>query len=118
MTLQPLSQIAINCILAKRSAELEGDGCVYDLSAPHQRNISPSEKLRVGDYVRLHLWLPGEDSHIAIDLAEVEWIESHRIKIELLSVSPEIQARLSQFKVSQEAAPRPHHTTEQILIRF
>ncbi|MDH5667810.1 MAG: hypothetical protein OEY86_07360 [Nitrospira sp.] len=118
MTFQPSSQIAINCILAKRSAGLEGDGCVYDLSAPHQRNISPSEKLRVGDYVRLRLWLPGEDSHIAIDMAEVEWVENHRIKIELLSVSPEVQARLSQFKISENAGPRSYHTTEQILIRF
>ena len=117
MALQPLSQIAINCILAKRSAELEGDGCVYDLSAPSQ-NISPSEKLRAGDYVRLRLWLPGEDAHILIDLAEVEWIKSHWIKIELLSVSPEVQARLSQYKTSQDSAPRPHYTTEQILIRF
>jgi len=117
MVLQPLSQIAINCILAKRSAELEGDGCVYDLSAP-SKNISPSEKLRAGDYVRLRLWLPGEDSHISIDLAEVEWIESHWIKVELLSVSPEVQARLSQFKTSPDSAPRPHYTTEQILIRF
>lgn len=117
MSLQPLSQVAINCILAKGSAGLEGDGCVYDLSAPH-RNVSPPEKLRAGDYVKLRLWLPDEDSHISIDLAEVEWIESHRLKVDLLSVSPEVRARLKQFKLSQNSAPRTHHTTDQILIRF
>jgi hypothetical protein len=117
MSLQPLSQIAINCILAKGSDGLEGDGCVYDISAPH-RNVSPPEKLRAGDYVRLRLWLPDEDSHISIDLAEVEWIENHWIKVDLLSVSPEVRTRLRQFKSSQNSAPRTQHTSEQILIRF
>lgn len=117
MALQPLSQIAINCILAKRSQDLEGDGCAYDLSAPHQ-NISPPEKLRAGDYVKLRLWFPDEDSHVSIDLAEVEWIESHWLKVDLLSVSPEIQARLRQFKASQGAILHSHRSTEHILIRF
>jgi len=117
MDLQPLSQIAINCLLAKRSSELEGEGCFFDLAAP-SKNIPRPEKLRAGDYVKLRLWLPDEDSHISIDLAEVEWIDSHQMKVELLSVSPEIQARLSQCKLSQDSGPRPHYTTEQILIRF
>ena len=117
MSYQIHSQIAINCILAKGSAGLEGDGCCYDLSVPH-RKVSPPDNLQVGDYVRLHLWLPDEDSHISIDLAEVEWIKNHWIKVELLSVSPEIQTRLRQFKASQDSSPRQHHTTEQILIRF
>jgi len=117
MALQPLSQIAINCILAKRSEGLEGDGCAYDLSAPH-RNISPQEKLRAGDYVKLRLWFPDEDSHVSIDLAEVEWIESHWLKVDLLSVPPDIQARLRQFKASQDSTAHSHQSTEQILIRF
>jgi hypothetical protein len=117
MALQPLSHIAINCILAKGSSGLEGDGCFYDLSAPH-RNISPTEKLRAGDYVKLRLWFPDEDSHVSIDLAEVEWIENHWLKVDLLSVPPEIQARLRQFKASQDSTPRSDQPTKQILIRF
>lgn len=118
MPLQPLSQIGINCILAKGSAGLEGDGCLYDLSTPH-KNVSPPEKLRAGDYVRLRLWFPDEDSHISIDLAEVEWVESHRLKVDLLSMSPEVRARLNQFKGSQHTTRRVHHApSEQILIRF
>jgi hypothetical protein len=81
--------------------------------------MSSPEKLRAGDYVRLRLWFPDEDSHISIDLAEVEWVESHRLKVDLLSVSPEVRARLNQFKGSQHSVHRIHHApSEQILIRF
>ncbi|MCP9472092.1 MAG: hypothetical protein NNA30_05110 [Nitrospira sp.] len=118
MSLQPLSRVAINCILAKGGSGLEGDGCLYDLSAPDRR-ISPQTQLRAGDYVKLRLWLPDEDSHMSVELAEVDWIDSHRLKVDLLSLSPEVRAKLHQFKASQRATRSTHETaTEHILIRF
>ena len=118
MSFQLLSQIGINCILAKGSASLEGDGCLYDLSTPDQ-NVSSPDKLRAGDYVRLRLWFPDEDSHLSIDLAEVEWIESHRLKVDLLSISPEVRARLNKFKELQRSAQHSQSApSDQILIRF
>src|SRR5689334_9487927 len=117
MSSAPLSQMLINCILKRGQAGLEGEGCLYELSAPH-REVSAAERLRTGDYVKVRLWLPDEDAHIAVDLAEVEWIESHWIKVDLLSVSPENQARLNQFKSLQRSSSRTRRSSEQILIRF
>jgi hypothetical protein len=117
MPSSPLSQMLINCILKRGKAGLEGEGCLYELSAPN-REVSAPDKLRTGDYVKIRFWLPDEDAHIAVDLAEVEWIESHWIKVDLLSVSPENQARLNQFKSVQRSSSRSPRTSEQILIRF
>ena len=99
MATAPLSQMLINCILKRGQAGLEGEGCLYDMSVPN-REISAPEKLRTGDYVKIRFWLPDEDAHISVDLAEVEWIESHWLKVDLLSVSPENQARLNQDRKS------------------
>lgn len=118
MSLQPLSRVAINCLLTKSSSGLEGDGCFYDLASPH-RSISSQTRLRAGDYVKLRLWLPDEDSHFTVELAEVEWIDNHRLKVDLLSVSPEVRARLNQFKASQQVTRSASETvTDHILIRF
>lgn len=118
MSLQPLSRVAINCILAKGGSRLEGDGCLYDLSAP-DRIVSPQTQLRAGDYVKLRLWLPDEDSPMSVELAEVDWIDGHRLKVDLLSLSPEIRAKLNQFKASQRVTLPAHElSTEHILIRF
>ena len=117
MPTAPLSQMLINCILKRGQAGLEGEGCLYELSAPH-RQVSAPDKLRTGDYVKIRLWLPDEDAHISVDLAEVEWIESTWVKVDLLSVSPENQARLNKFKSLQRSSSHPRRTSEQILIRF
>ncbi|MBM4127117.1 MAG: hypothetical protein FJ247_07175 [Nitrospira sp.] len=117
MPTSPLSQMLINCILKRSQTGLEGEGCLYELSAPN-REVSAPDKLRTGDYVKIRFWLPDEDAHIAVDLAEVEWVESHWIKVDLLSVSPENQARLNQFKSVQRTSSRAPRTSEQILIRF
>jgi hypothetical protein len=117
MSLQVHRQVAINCILSKGSEGLQGEGCVYDLSVPRQPMSTP-ETLRPGDFVKLHLWIPDEDSHISINLAEVQWVKPDCIKVDLLTVSPPDQTRLNQFTASQDPAPRTNQATRQVLIWF
>ncbi|MCP9452696.1 MAG: hypothetical protein NNA23_08440 [Nitrospira sp.] len=121
MSLQPLSRVAITCLLTKGSAELEADGCLYDLTAPNHTTTLPVP-LRAGDYVKLRLWLPNDDSPLSVELAEVEWVENHRLKVDLLSLSPEARTRLNQFRASQRAIPpmrgMSDTATDHILIRF
>ncbi|MCP9455116.1 MAG: hypothetical protein NNA18_03280 [Nitrospira sp.] len=121
MSLQPLSRVAITCLLATDSTGLEADGCLYDLTTPNQTTALPTQ-LRAGDYVKLRMWLPNDDSPLSVELAEVEWIENHRIKVDLLSLSPEARRRLNQFKASQQATPPmggvSNTSIDHILIRF
>lgn len=112
-----LSKIGINCMLSKGSDGLRGDGCVYELSSPHSVILNP-EKLRPGDYVKLRLWFPEENAYSLIELAEVQWVKNEWIKIELLLVSPEDQARLRQFVTSADPpVPASARMDEQIMIR-
>jgi hypothetical protein len=117
MSLQLHRQVAINCILSKGSEGLQGEGCVYDLTSPRQPMSTP-EALRPGDFVKLHLWIPDEDSHISVNLAEVQWVKSDSIKVDLLVVSPPDQTRLNQFTSSQDPAARVTQSTRHVLIRF
>jgi hypothetical protein len=86
-------------MLSKGGDGLRGDGCVYELSSPHPVILNP-ERLRPGDYVKIRLWFPDENTSSVIDLAEVQWVENEWINIELLLVSPKDQARIRQFVVS------------------
>ncbi len=112
-----LSKIEIDCILSNDNANLTGDGCIYDLSSSSP-TISRPERLHPGDYVKLRLWLPNESSCIFVELAEVQWVKQHWIKVDLLITSPEDQARLRQFiAVEDQASPSSRRKAEQILIR-
>jgi hypothetical protein len=112
-----LSQIEIDCILSTKDESLIGDGCIYDLSSSSP-TISQPKHLHPGDYVKLRLWLPDESSCIFVELAEVQWVKSHWIKVELLITSPEDRARLRQFVALEEwPSPSSRRKSEQILIR-
>ena len=113
-----LSQIEIDCILSNDNERLTGDGCIYDLSSSSSPTISRPEHLHSGDYVKLRLWLPDESLCIFVELAEVQWVKQHWIKVDLLITSPEDQARLRQFiAVEDQASPSSRRKAEQILIR-
>lgn len=117
MSIRLHSRITIDCMLSQGVQGLRGDGCVYEMSRSRPQVSNPS-KLRVGDYVKMHLWLPDDNSHILIELAEIQWIKDHWIKAELIVVSPTDQMRLKQFMASQGQFLRHSHTvSEQILIR-
>lgn len=112
-----LSKIGIDCMLSKGADRLTGDGCVYELSVSHPAILNP-EKLRPGDYVKLRLWFPDEKTYSVIKLAEVQWVKHEWIKIELLLVSPEDQARLRGFAASEgNHFPASARIGEQIMIR-
>ena len=111
-----LSKIVIECILSKDHEGLRGEGCIYDLSSSSP-TISPSEHLHPGDYVKLRLWLPEESICLFVELAEVQWVRNHWIKVDMLVTSPEDRARLRQFaSVEDQSAPTSRRKSEQILI--
>jgi hypothetical protein len=87
-------------MLSKGGNGLRGDGCVYDISSSLPVLLPPT-KLRPGDYVKLRLWFPDENTFSVIELAEVQWVKNEWIQIELLLVSPKDQSRLRQFVVSE-----------------
>src|SRR5690349_10183187 len=112
-----LSKIGIDCMLSTGDDGLRGDGCVYELSSSHPVILNP-EKLRAGDYVKLRLWFPDENTYSVIELAEVQWVKNEWIKIDLLLVSPKDQARLRQFAASERHhVPVSVRGDEQIMIR-
>ena len=76
-----LSKIGIDCMLSKGSNGLRGDGCLYELSTSHPIILTPT-RLRPGDYVKLRLWFPDENSFSVIELAEVQWVKNEWIQID------------------------------------
>jgi hypothetical protein len=112
-----VSKIAIDCILSEGSEGLQGDGCIYALSSSLPSVTTP-DHLHSGDYVKLRLWLPNDSSHILIDLAEVQWVKNHWIKLDLLLTSPRDQARLRRLvDPTGQALPTSRRMWEQIVIR-
>jgi hypothetical protein len=112
-----LSKIGIDCMLSKGGNGLKGDGCVYDLSSLLPVILTPT-RLRPGDYVKLRLWFPDDNTFSVIELAEVQWVKNEWIQIELLLVSPKDQTRLRQFVTADgNHVPTSASLGQQIMIR-
>ena len=86
----------IDCVLANVSQQLEADGCVLEcLEGGHK--LTTPDHLRAGDFVKIQLWLEGEEAFIDIRLAEVRKIHEHWIAVEVIQVSPNDRMRLKRF---------------------
>jgi hypothetical protein len=89
-------KFTIDCVLANVSKQLEADGCVLEcLEGGHK--LTTPDHLRAGDFVKVQLWLEGEEAFIDIRLAEVRKVHEHWISVEVIQVSPNDRMRLKRF---------------------
>ena len=89
-------RFTIDCVLANVSTQLQADGCVLERLEGGCK-LSTPEHLRAGDFVRVQLWLEGEEAFIDIRLAEVRRVHGHWIAAEVIQVSPNDRMRLKRF---------------------
>jgi hypothetical protein len=86
----------IDCVLAHVSGHIQADGCVLERLEGGCK-LSTPEHLRAGDFVRVQLWLEGEEAFIDIRLAEVRRVHGHWIAAEVIQVRPNDRMRLKRF---------------------
>ena len=89
-------KFTIDCVLANVTRQLEADGCVLERLEAGCKLITPGH-LRAGDFVKVQLWLEGEEVFIDIRLAEVRSVHEHWIAVEMIQVSPDDRMRLKRF---------------------
>jgi hypothetical protein len=73
-------KFTIDCVLANVSSQLEADGCVLErLEGGHKcgHKLTTSDHLAAGDFVKVQLWLEGEEAFIDIRLVEVKRVHTH-----------------------------------------
>jgi hypothetical protein len=102
----------IDCVLANRSTQLEADRCVLKC-VEDRHTLTTPDHLRVGDTVKVQLWLEGDEAFLDIRLAVVTRIYQHWITVEVIRVSPNDRMRLKRFTISME---EPAHI-DHLLIR-
>jgi hypothetical protein len=93
-------KFTIDCVLANVSRRLEADGCVLErLEGGHKcgHKLTTPDHLTAGDFVKVQLWLEGEEVFIDIRLAEVKRVHTHWITVEVIVVSPNDRMRLKRF---------------------
>src|SRR5205807_4710105 len=78
-------KFAIDCMLANVSSLLEADGCVLEFSNTGYTRITP-DRMRSGDFVKVRLWVEGEEAFVDIQLAEVKKVHKHWINVEVIHV--------------------------------
>jgi PilZ domain len=89
-------KFTIDCVLANATRQLEADGCVLERLETGCKLTTP-DHLTAGDFVKVQLWLEGEEAFIDIRLAEVRRVHGHRIAVEVIQVSPNDRIRLKRF---------------------
>jgi len=89
-------KFTIDCVLANVSGQLEADGCVLEYLEDGCKLTTP-DHMRAGDFVKVQLWLEGEEAFIDIRLAEVRRVHGHWIAVEVIQVSPNDRMRLKRF---------------------
>jgi len=93
-------KFTIDCVLANGSRRLEADGCVLErLEGGHTcgHKLTTPDHLTAGDFVKVQLWLEGEEAFIDIRLAEVKRVHAHWITVDVIVVSPNDRMRLKRF---------------------
>jgi hypothetical protein len=104
-------KFTIDCVLANVSTQLEADGCVLEcLEGGHK--LTTPDHLTPGDFVKVQLWLEGEETFIDIRLAEIRGVHLHWITVEVIQVSPNDRMRLKRFI----DAPAAMHIKESALL--
>ena len=88
-------KITIDCMLASESNQLQADGCVLERSGDGHKLISP-DRMRSGDFVKVRLWVEGEEAFVDIQLAEVKKVHNHWIKVEVIHLSQTDRLRLKR----------------------
>ncbi len=104
-------KFTIDCVLVNGSSQLEADGCVLE-SVEAGCKLSTPDHLTVGDFVKVQLWLEGEESFIDIRLAEVRRVHEHWVAVEVIQVSQNDRIRVKRFI----DAPAAMHIEEPALI--
>jgi hypothetical protein len=89
-------KFTIDCVLANVNRQLEADGCVLE-STEGGCKLSTPDQMTVGDFVRVQLWMEGEEAFVDIRLAEVRRVHHHWIAVEVIQVSPNDRLRLKRF---------------------
>ena len=90
---------------------------MYEMSVSQQQVLSPT-KLRVGEYAKIRLWLPGDTAHVFIELAEIRWIKHPWISVEILVLSATDQQRIKRFtELQAQLSHSPYLDSKHILIR-
>ena len=97
-------KFTIDCVLANVTRQLEADGCVLERLEAGCKLITPGH-LRAGDFVKVQLWLEGEEVFIDIRLAEVRSVHEHWIAVEMIQVSADDRRRLKRFIDAPAAMP-------------
>ena len=93
-------KFTIDCVLANVGRQLKADGCVLErLEGAHQcgHKLTTPDHLTVGEFVKVQLWLEGEEAFIDIRVAGVKRIHTHWITVEVIVVSPNDRMRLKRF---------------------
>ena len=89
-------KFTIDCVLANVGSQLEADGCVLERLEAGCRLITP-DHLRAGDFVKVQLWLEGEEVFIDIRRAGVKNVHEHWIAVEMIQVSPDDRMKLNDL---------------------
>ena len=90
------TRFTIDCVLPLASTQLQADGCVLESLEDGHKLISP-DYLRVGDLVKVQLWLEGEEDFVDISLAVVSKVHTPWITVGVIRVSPTERLRLKRF---------------------
>jgi hypothetical protein len=97
-------KFTIDCVLANVSTQLEANGCVLACVEGGHMLTTP-DYLAAGDFVKVQLWLEGEEAFIDIRLGEVRGVHEHWIAVDVIRVNPNDRVRLERFI----AAPAAKH---------
>ena len=89
-------KFTIDCLLSNVNRQMEADGCVLEFSEDGCKTTTP-DQMAVGDFVKIQLWLEGEEAFVDIRLAEVRRVHNHWIALEVIQVSQTDRVKLKRF---------------------
>ena len=108
-------RVSVECSAMFAGENVVSEGRVLDLSLPGCLLESP-QKMSVGEYLQLRLFLPDRNTPLHVALAAIRWAHGSKFGIEFIRTSQDDQHRLEQFIQRRPGCGSPSAWGERIVL--
>ncbi len=106
MELRKHPRVPVRCPIVFSGDRILAEGKIADLSKEGCA-VKSEEPVPKGLYLRLWIFLPGEDSPLEVELASVRWSNDGRFGLEFIRMSVEAQERLHRVLETLQCPVEP-----------
>lgn len=103
MELRSHPRYDVQCAISFKGDQVTGEGTLVNISLGGYKIVVSDQTVPNGTYLSLLVHIPGEGSHVEVELAVVRWSKGQEFGLEFLRMGAKEQERLRRYIRSLQA---------------